>query len=118
VCPDQLGPAVSRELGDRLRRGGFPARQFPGDRGLGRLCRNRRACEPEPVRRPPHRTRRTAQGDLVRLGSGYLNFGTDCQVIANDLANNRVQQRVVAERGSDTPFEIFEGESLYRYPPS
>jgi hypothetical protein len=38
-------------------------------------------------------------------------------VIANDLANNRVQQRVVAERGSDTPFEIFEGESLYRYPP-
>ena len=47
---------------------------------------------------------------------GYLNYGDDCQAIASDLAARRPMQQVVAEQGSDTPFEIFEGENLYRYP--
>lgn len=49
---------------------------------------------------------------------GYLDFGSDCQAIASDLAASRSQRNVVAEQGPDTPFEIFEGENLYRYAPS
>jgi hypothetical protein len=48
---------------------------------------------------------------------GYLNFGNDCQAIAGELAARRPQRAVVGEKGSDTPFEIFEGENLYRYAP-
>ena len=63
---------------------------------------------------------RAGRGKVIWYVSapGYLNFGDDCQVIANDLAATRPQHEVVGERASDTPFEIFEGESLYRYAPS
>ncbi|MGD0875134.1 MAG: hypothetical protein ABSA14_09105 [Acidimicrobiales bacterium] len=117
-CPDQLGPAVSRELGGRFDEVAFP-----------------RASAPEIVDWVDYaatvkhaRTSRFVQLLLSRAGRGkviwyvsapgYLNFGDDCQVIANDLAATRPQHEVVGERASDTPFEIFEGESLYRYAPS
>jgi hypothetical protein len=44
-----------------------------------------------------------------------FNFGSDCQAIASDLAASRSQRNVVSEQSRDTPFEIFEGENLYRY---
>ena len=118
-CPDQLGPAVSRELGDRFDEVAFPRGEPPGDRELGRLRRHRRAREHEHVRRSsccrgPDRERSI----WYVWAPGYLNFGNDCQVIANDLAARRPQRDVVGEKASDTPFEIFEGESLYRYAPS
>lgn len=117
-CPDQLGPAVSRELDDRFDEMAFP-----------------RADAPEIVNwvdydaTVEHASTSTfAKLVLSRAGPrsviwyvwapGYLNFGSDCQVIASDLAAIRPQHEVVSERASDTPFEIFEGESLYRYAPS
>ncbi len=117
-CPDQLGPAVSRALSDRFDELAFP-----------------RANSPEIVNWVDYAatvehasTGAFVRRILLRAGPknsiwyvsapGYLNFGSDCQAIANDLAARRPQQLVVAEQGSDTPFEIFEGESLYRYPPS
>ncbi|MGO9581663.1 MAG: hypothetical protein ACLP36_02540 [Acidimicrobiales bacterium] len=116
-CPDQLGPAVSRELDDRFDEVAFP-----------------RADPPEIVNWVDYAAvvDHASASAFVRLlesraGSteviwyvwapGYLNYGADCQAIANDLAASRPQQGVVAERASDTPFEIFEGENLYRYPP-
>ena len=46
---------------------------------------------------------------------GYLSFGNDCQAIADELGGGRALRVVVTEQASDTPFEIFEGENLYRY---
>jgi hypothetical protein len=117
-CPDQLGPAVSREMDDRFDEVAFP-----------------RSNPPEIVNWVDYATtvEHASTSTFVKLlvsragpGSviwyvwapGYLNFGNDCQVIADDLAASRTQQEVVSERASDTPFEIFEGESLYRYAPS
>ncbi|MGD0984047.1 MAG: hypothetical protein ABSA65_09565 [Acidimicrobiales bacterium] len=117
-CPDQLGPAVSRELDDRLDEVAFP-----------------RASPPEIVNWVDYAatvehasTGRFARFLESRAGPtnaiwyvwapGYLNFGSDCQAIAADLAAERPQRAVVGEQASDTPFEIFEGENLYRYAPS
>ncbi len=116
-CPDQLGPAVSRGLDGRFDEVAFP-----------------RADPPEIVnwvdyaKTVEHASTLTFARLLVsRAGPGeaiwyvwapgYLNFGNDCQVIADELAARRPQLEVVGERGSDTPFEIFEGENLYRYAP-
>ena len=117
-CPDQLGPSVSRELGDRFDEIAFP-----------------RANPPEIVDWVDYATTVEHASTLgfVKLllsragprraiwyvsAPGYLNFSNDCQVIANDLAARRTGREIVGERASDTPFEIFEGESLYRYAPS
>ena len=51
------------------------------------------------------------------FASNYLGFGSDCEQIANALGAARPTQALVAERAPDTPYEIYEGESLYRYPP-
>jgi hypothetical protein len=115
-CPDQLGPAVSRELGGRFDEVAFP-----------------RANPPEIVNWVDYAStvKRASVDSFVSLvvsragpkatiwyvwAPGYLNFADDCQAIAAGLAKSRPQQGVVAEQGSDTPFEIFEGENLYRYP--
>jgi hypothetical protein len=116
-CPDQLGPAVSRELNGRFDEVAFPRANAPeivdwvdyattvehaSTDGFVRLLESRAG----------------ATGAIWYVWApGYLNFGTDCQAIANGLAQTRPQQPVVAEQASDTPFEIFEGESLYRYAP-
>jgi hypothetical protein len=115
VCPDQLGPAVSRALRDRFDEVAFP-----------------RANAPEIVNWVDYAatvehasTRRFVKLLESRAGTanviwyvwapGYLSFGNDCQAIAAELGVSRALQVVVAEQASDTPFEIFEGESLYRY---
>ncbi len=117
-CPDQLGPAVSRKLDDRFDEVAYP-----------------RATRPEIVNWVDYATtiEQARPSTFVKLlvsragprnaiwyvwAPGYLNFGGDCQMIANDLAAKRPKQEVVGERAADTPFEIFEGESLYRYTPS
>ncbi|MGA2529363.1 MAG: hypothetical protein ABSG36_09405 [Acidimicrobiales bacterium] len=114
-CPDQLGPAVSRELGGRFDEIAFP-----------------RANAPEIVNWVDYATtvEHASPSRFVSLlisragpkhaiwyvwAPGYLNFANDCQAIAAGLSASRAQQQVVAEQGSDTPFEIFEGENLYRY---
>ena len=116
-CPDQLGPAVSRALDGRFAEVAFP-----------------RADPPEIVNWVDYATTvehastlsftrllvsRAGPGKVIWYvwAPGYRNFGNDCQAIAGELAARRPQREVVGERGSDTPFEIFEGENLYRYAP-
>ncbi|HLN05595.1 MAG TPA: hypothetical protein VK217_04920 [Acidimicrobiales bacterium] len=116
-CPDQLGPAVSRVLDDRFDEVAFP-----------------RASSPEIVNWDDYAAtvENASTSQFARLlesragpsnviwyvwAPGYLNYGSDCQIIANELAARRPEHAVVMEQAADTPFEIFEGESLYRYAP-
>ena len=115
-CPDQLGPAVSRELDDRFDEVAFPRADPPEIvNWVDYVAVVDHASASAFVRLLESRAGSTEVIWYV-WAPGYLNFGADCQAIANDLAASRPQQGVVAERASDTPFEIFEGENLYRYP--
>jgi len=114
-CPDQLGPAVSRLLDGRFDEIAFP-----------------RANPPEIVNWVDYDATisHASVGSFVKVvearagtgnsifyiwAPGYRGFAGDCQLIANELSANRVQQPLVSEQPSDTPFEIFEGENVYRY---
>jgi hypothetical protein len=55
--------------------------------------------------RPP---RRTFERTVVAPASGAVP-------VADELAASRVQQQFLGERASDTPLEIFLGESPYRH---
>jgi len=117
-CPDQLGPAVSRELDDRFDEVAFPRASAPGIvNWVDYAATVEHASTSTFVKLL---VSRAGPRNVIWYVSapGYLNFGSDCQLIANGLAARRPQQEVVGERASDTPFEIFEGESLYRYAPS
>ena len=117
-CPDQLGPAASRALGDRFDEVAFPRGNAPeivnwvdyaatvehaSTRSFVKLVESRAG--------PSHAI-------WYVWAPGYLNFGNDCQAIANELGARRAQQVVFGEQAPDTPFEIFEGESLYRFAPT
>ena len=92
-CPDQLGPAVSRELGDRFDEIAFP-----------------RANPPEIVDWVDYAVtvEDASTSTFVKLllsragprgviwyvsAPGYRNFANDCQVIGNDLAARRPRAR-------------------------
>ena len=117
-CPDQLGPAASRALGDRFDEVAFPRGDAPeivnwvdyaatvehaSTRSFVKLVESRAG--------PSHAI-------WYVWAPGYLNFGNDCQAIANELGASRAQRVVFGEQAPDTPFEIFEGESLYRFAPT
>ena len=115
-CPDQLGPAVSRGLGGRFDEIAFPRDDNPEIvNWVDYAATVERASAAKFVqlllsRAGPHKA------IWYVWAPGYLSFGDDCEEIASGLAARRALQPVVAEQGSDTPFEIFEGENLYRYP--
>ncbi|MGH9303242.1 MAG: glycosyltransferase family 39 protein [Acidimicrobiales bacterium] len=48
---------------------------------------------------------------------GYVGYGDKCQAIAQGLSRSRQMSTPVGQHPSDTPFEIFEGETLYRFSP-
>ncbi len=116
-CPDQLGPAVSRELGGRFDEVAFPRDNAPEIVNWVDYAATVEHASASAFARLVESRAGQKNAIWYVFAPGYLNFGNDCQAIANDLSTKRPQQPVVAEQGSDTPFEIFEGESLYRYPP-
>ena len=117
-CPDQLGPAVSRELNGRFDEIAFPRANAPEIVNWVDYAATVEHASTDAFVRILE-AQAGATGTIWYVWApGYLNFGSDCQVIANELAAGRVQSAVVGEKASDTPFEIFEGESLYRYAPS
>jgi len=119
-CPDQLGPAVDRALGSanaRLVEITFP--RGTGPRFVDWVNYDQAIASASPVAfaRRLEALAGPSRTIFYVFAPGYLGFGNDCSVIAAQLAAARPQQDVVPETASDTPFEIFEGESLYRYPP-
>jgi len=115
-CPDQLGPAVSRALNGRFDEVAFPRANRPEIvNWVDYAATVQHASTSQFVELLESRA--GPRGSIWYVWApGYLNFGNDCQSIANDLAASRAAKVVVGEEASDTPFEIFEGENLYRYP--
>jgi hypothetical protein len=118
-CPDQLGPAVSRVLDGRYQEITFP-----------------RDAPPEIVNwvdyiHVVHKANPGAFATLVESMAGntrtvwyvwapnYSGYGNKCQQIAQDLQRWPGHRFSVAANAltSDTPFEIYEGESLDRVRP-
>ena len=117
-CPDQLGPAVSRELGDRFDEIAFPRANPPEIVDWVDYATTVEAREHKQFREAPVVAGGTETSHLVRLGTGLPQFR---ERLSGDRQRPRrpaSPARIVGERASDTPFEIFEGESLYRYAPS
>ena len=115
-CPDQLGPAVSRGLDDRFDEIAFPRDNSPEIVNWVDYATTVEHASPAKFVRLLLSSAGRDKAIWYVWAPGYLSFGDDCQEIASGLAARRPQQLVVAEQGSDTPFEIFEGENLYRYP--
>jgi hypothetical protein len=119
-CPDQLGPSVSRVIGGR---GGLAQVTYPRETGPAFVdwvdyAKVNGAGHPARFARfvsdlaGPHHT------VWYVSAPGYLTFGPDCGYIGADLAAlGRPAKIVVAQSAPDTPFEIFEGESLVRFGP-
>ena len=114
-CPDQLGPGVSRLLGKQYRQVTYPRGDPPQIVNWVDYDRTIASASPSAF----------AETLLDEAGphaiwyvwaNNYLGFGSACQQIATALGAARPTQAVVAESAPATPFEIFEGESLYRYP--
>ena len=118
-CPDQLGPAVSRDLDGRFDEVAFPRADRPEIVNWVDYAATVEHAEHGQFReaaRVAGRAGRARSGTSGRPATS--TSGTTVRQIAGDLAARRPQREVVGEKGSDTPFEIFEGENLYRYAPS
>jgi mannosyltransferase len=116
-CPDQLGPGVSRLLDGRYDEVSFPRANRPEIVDWVDYSSVVEHASPSAFVRLIEARAGTTHTIWYVWAPGYLSYGADCQTIANELAQHRAQQVLVAETAPDTPFEIFEGESLYRYPP-
>jgi hypothetical protein len=117
-CPDQLGPAVSRELNGRFDEVAFPRANAPEIVDWVNYAATVEQARPALFVKLLESRAGATHTIFYVWAPGYVSYGNDCQEIADGLAANRRQQGLVAEEASDTPFEIFEGENLYRYPPS
>ncbi len=114
-CPDQLGPAVSRLLDGRFDEVAFPRANPPEIVNWVDYDSTISHASPSSFAKLVEERAGTRNSIFYVWAPGYRGFAGDCQVIANELAAHRVQQQLVSEQPSDTPFEIFEGEYLYRY---
>jgi 4-amino-4-deoxy-L-arabinose transferase-like glycosyltransferase len=114
-CPDQLGPAVSRVLDNRFTEVTYPRRTGPDFVNWVDYAKVNEAARPAVFAR--YVTTLAGSHTIWYVFTpGYLTFGMSCESIASDLASlHSPSTVVVAQAPSDTPFEIFEGESLYRY---
>lgn len=113
-CPDQLGPSVSRLLGQGLQQVTFPRDAAPQ---IVDWVNYEATIEHASPYRFAELLERLAGSRPIWFvnAPGYQGFGNDCQDIAADLARNRVEHQLVAEQPSDTPFEIYEGMALDRF---
>jgi hypothetical protein len=119
-CPDQLGPAVSRVLGDRFREVTFPRGTAPEIVNwvnyldvVSRASPRRFASHVEALA--------GATGTVFFVWApGYNGFGLDCEAIQHDLVDwpGHRYEVVLQALKTDTPFEIYEGSSLDRFSPS
>jgi mannosyltransferase len=114
-CPDQLGPAVSRVLGDGagLRQVVYPTGAAPGRVGWVDYAERNQAADGEDFAR---RLDELAGGSDVWLVwmTGYRTFGREC----TDLAEVLEELRPDASRVVEMDRRLFEPMQLVRYPAS
>ncbi|HEV8065117.1 MAG TPA: hypothetical protein VGP46_09805, partial [Acidimicrobiales bacterium] len=118
-CPDQLGPAVSRVLEGRFRQIAFPRFNAPEIVDwVDYLSVARHADAGRFVTRLETMAGKTGTVFYV-WAPGYAGFGVKCQAIADSLNrwHGHKQTTLVRAAPSDTPFEIFEGETLDSFSP-
>jgi mannosyltransferase len=118
-CPDQLGPAVSRVLDGRFREIAFPRFNSPEIVDWVDYLRVARHANPA-------KFVTTLEAKAGKTGTvfyvwapGYVGFGAKCQAIADTLNrwHGHRQKTLVKAAPSDTPFEIFEGDTLDAFSP-
>ncbi len=119
-CPDQLGPAVSRVLDGRYREITFPREAPPEIVNWVNYLDVVRASKPEPFVTKVEAMAGSSASVFYVWAPGYTGFAYKCQQIADALAlwPHHHQTVVVNATGSDTPFEIYEGETLDRFAPN
>ena len=116
-CPDQLGPAVSRSLQGDFKALTFPRRTSPDLVDWVNYTKTVEAAKPGAFVTDLLHLAGTTHTIWYVWAPNYLGYANKCQAIADALSRARPQHVVVPARASDTPYEIFEGETLDRYPP-
>lgn len=119
-CPDQLGPAVSRVLGDRYQEITYPRGTAPEIVDWVNYLQVVNAASPAAF---VHRVESLAgpTGTVFYVWApGYNGFGLSCQTILRDLVAwpGHHYKVVLQTLKTDTPFEIYEGSTLDRFSPS
>jgi len=118
-CPDQLGPAVSRVLGDRFEEIAFPRDSSPEIVDWVNYLQVVRAASP--ARFVKHvEALAGSKGTVFYVWAPYYNgFGTKCEEMQHDFSlwPGHDLKVVVETLRSDTPFEIYEGSTLIRISP-
>jgi len=119
-CPDQLGPAVSRVLDGRYQEITFPRQAQPEIVDWVNYLNVVRNTKPGPFVTKVEAMAGSAGSVFYVWAPGYTGFAYKCQQIADALAlwPHHHQTVVVKASGSDTPFEIYEGETLDRFAPN
>jgi hypothetical protein len=119
-CPDQLGPAVSRVLDGRYQEITFPRQTPPEIVDWVNYLNVVRGTPPGPFVTKVEAMAGSTGSVFYVWAPGYTGFAFKCQQIADALARwpRHHQTVVVKALGSDTPFEIYEGETLDRFAPN
>ena len=118
-CPDQLGPAVSRVLGDKYQQITFPHETGPQIVDWVNYLQFVRSAKAAPFVKKVEKMAGATGSVWYVWAPSYTGFSFDCQEIADALRlwPGHKQVDVVKALGSDTPFEIYEGEALDRFSP-
>jgi len=118
-CPDQLGPSVSRVLDGRYREIAFPRDSAPEIVNWVDYASAVHRAGPGAFAALLETMAGTTGTVWYVWAPGYASYGGKCQVIAQDLERwPHHHSSVVANTLlSDTPFEIYEGETLDRFRP-
>ncbi|MGO9196052.1 MAG: hypothetical protein ACLQK4_02855 [Acidimicrobiales bacterium] len=113
-CPDQLGPSVSRLIGTEFSQLTFPRDAPPQIVDWVDYIATVKSAS---TFRFAQLAEKRAAGHTIWyvMAPAYQGFDNDCQDILIDLRAHRAVENVVASTPADTPFEIYEGMSLYRF---
>jgi 4-amino-4-deoxy-L-arabinose transferase-like glycosyltransferase len=112
-CPDQLGPAVSREMPDAYEQVAYPRFQEPDF--VDWVDYSERLAEVEPEAFAGELLDRADDRHIFLVWKNdYITHTGTCERIINELSRSRpTGQQVVAADA-----EIFEGASLHHFPPT
>lgn len=118
-CPDQLGPAVSRVLDDRYKEVAFPRGSPPEIVDWVDYLQVVHRAKPAAFASRLEAMAGTTGTVWYVWAPGYAGFGNKCGEIAQDLMRwpGHHSSVVANTLQSDTPFEIYEGETLDRFRP-